>query len=133
MSDGEEVSLRQHTVRWLYTPHVPHAWECGHLYETTTCTLFCGDLFTQPGDEHAPLTEADVLASSESMRAGMDYYPHSPTTGDLLEKLAQTDPAALACMHGSAWRGDGGSPLRELAATLARARGLRPSRARAID
>ena len=121
LSDGEEVSLGHHSVRWLYTPHVPHAWECGHLYETTTRTLFCGDLFTQPGHEHAPLTEADILDPSESMRAEMDYYAHSPTTGDLLEKLARTDPTTLACMHGSAWRGDGGSLLRKLASRLAKA------------
>lgn len=121
LNDGEEVSLGHHTVRWLYTPHVPHAWECGYLYESMTRTLFCGDLFTQPGHQHVPLTEADILAPSEAMRAEMDYYAHSPSTGELIEKLARTDPTTLACMHGSAWRGDGGSLLRKLAGTLARA------------
>ena len=121
LNDGEEVSLGQHTVRWLYTPHLPHAWECGYLYESMTRTLFCGDLFTQPGHQHAPLTEADILAPSEAMRAEMDYYAHSPRTGELIEKLARTAPTTLACMHGSAWRGDGGSLLRQLAARLARA------------
>jgi glyoxylase-like metal-dependent hydrolase (beta-lactamase superfamily II) len=120
LNDGDEVSLGQHTVRWLYTPHLPHAWECGYLYESTTRTLFCGDLFTQPGHRHAPLTEADILAPSEAMRAEMDYYAHSPRTGELIEKLAQTAPTTLACMHGSAWRGDGGSLLRQLAGRLAR-------------
>jgi flavorubredoxin len=121
LDDGEEVSLGRHTVRWLYTPHVPHAWECGYLYESTTRTLFCGDLFTQPGHRHDPVTEADILAPSEAMRAEMDYFAHAPATGALIEKLAQTEPTTLACMHGSAWRGDGGALLRALAARLARA------------
>jgi len=119
LEDGEEVSLGRHRVRWFTTPHLPHAWECGHLYESTTRTLFCGDLFTQPGHRHAPLVEGDILGPSEAMRAGMDYYAHSPSTGELIEKLARTDPTTLACMHGSAWRGDGGALLRELAGRLA--------------
>ena len=45
LDDGEALSLGDHTVQWLYTPHVPHAWECGHLFERSTATLFCGDLF----------------------------------------------------------------------------------------
>jgi flavorubredoxin len=121
LEDGEEVSLGRHVVRWLTTPHVPHAWECGHLFETTTRTLFCGDLFTQPGHEHAPSTEGDILATSEAMRSGMDYFAHSPHTRELIEKLARTEPTTLACMHGSSWRGDGGSLLRKLAATIAAA------------
>ncbi len=119
LSDGEDVSLGQHTVRWLYTPHLPHAWECGYLYETMTRTLFCGDLFTQPGIATLRSRKPDILAPSEAMRAEVDYYAHSPGTGALLEKLARTEPTTLACMHGSAWRGDGGSLLRALAGRLA--------------
>jgi len=118
LDDGEEVSLGRHTVRWLYTPHTPHAWECGYLYEASTRTLFCGDLFTQPGHEHVPITEADILESSEAMRAQMDYYSHSPETGALIEKLAATEPATLACMHGASFRGDGGQLLRSLRQAL---------------
>jgi flavorubredoxin len=118
LDDGEEVSLGLHTVRWLYTPHTPHAWECGYLYEVTTRTLFCGDLFTQPGHEHVPITEGDLLESSEEMRAQMDYYSHSPETGSLIEKLAATEPTTLACMHGASFRGDGGYQLRNLRRAL---------------
>ena len=118
LEDGEEVSLGRHTVRWLYTPHTPHAWECGYLYELTTRTLFCGDLFTQPGHEHVPITETDILESSEVMRAQMDYYAHSPETGALIEKLAATEPTTLACMHGASFRGDGGQQLRRLRRAL---------------
>jgi flavorubredoxin len=118
LDDGEEVSLGRHTVRWLYTPHMPHGWECGFLYEVTTRTLLCGDLFTQAGHEHVALTEADILESSEMMRAQMDYFSHSPETAALLEKLAATEPATLACMHGASYRGDGGRLLRGLGRAL---------------
>lgn len=118
LEDGEELSLGRHTVRWIYTPHLPHAWECGYLYETATRTLFCGDLFTQSGHEHPPLTEADLLAPSEAMRAQMDYYAHSPDTGALLEKLAATEPTTLGCMHGASYRGAGGKLLRALKKAL---------------
>ena len=118
LADGEEVSLGRHTVRWLDTPHLPHAWECGYLFEASTRTLLCGDLFTQGGDTHAPVIEADVLGPSEECRKGMDYYAHAPSTRPLLEKLAATDPRTLACMHGSAWRGDGAGLLRALADVL---------------
>src|SRR4051794_9196252 len=47
-------------VRYIDTPHVPHGWEAGVLYEETTGTLLCGDLFTQAGDRGA-LVEADIV------------------------------------------------------------------------
>ena len=119
LKDGETLSLGRHAVTWLATPHLPHAWECGFLYETTTSTLLCGDLFTRFGADHPPITEDDILEASEQARGAMDYYAHAPNTGDLLEKLAALEPAVLACMHGSAWRGDGAAPLRALAGRLA--------------
>jgi hypothetical protein len=36
----------------------------------------------------------------------------------MLERLAAERPGTLACMHGSAWRGDGAALLRALAARL---------------
>jgi hypothetical protein len=42
----------------------------------------------------------------------------SPHTSAVLEKLAREKPEVLACMHGSAWRGDGAALLRELSKTL---------------
>jgi hypothetical protein len=105
-------------VRFLYTPHLPHGWECGYLYETRTRTLLCGDLFTQGGHQHPALTGADILGPSEAMRAGMDYYAHAPDSRRLLERLAALRPLTLACMHGSAWHGDGAELLRALASSL---------------
>jgi len=117
--DGEELSLGTHVVRWIDTPHLPHAWECGHLFETTTKTLFCGDLFTQGGHEHEPLTSNDILEPSEAMRGALDYFSQTRQVHELAEKLALTSPRILACMHGSAWQGDGAALLRQLAGRLA--------------
>lgn len=119
LGDGEELALGRHRVRWISTPHLPHAWECGHLFETTTRTLFCGDLFTQLGHEHAPITDADILGPSEAARVVFDYYANARNQGTLIEKLARLEPTTLACMHGSSWRGDGAELLLALGRTLA--------------
>ena len=118
MADGEELSLGRHRIRWFDTPHMPHGWECGLLMDTFTKTFFCGDLFTQGGAGEVALTESDILAPSEEFRRPMDYYAHAPRTGEILERLAQQHPTTMACMHGSAWRGDGAKLLRELSAAL---------------
>lgn len=120
LRDGETVRLGRHEVKWLYAPHLPHAWECGYLFESATGTLLCGDLFTQSGHEHPAITDADILGPSESMRAQMDYFAHAPNSRALLEKLAVLAPATLACMHGASWRGDGAALLRALADSLGR-------------
>jgi flavorubredoxin len=118
LADGEELDLGAHTVRWFDTPHVPHAWECGLMLDTTTRTFFCGDLFTQGGAGGVAVTEADILGPSEAFRKPMDYFAHAPQTRTTLERFAREAPTTLACMHGSAWRGDGARLLRELAAAL---------------
>jgi flavorubredoxin len=118
LADGETLQLGKHSLRWIDTPHMPHGWECGLLMETTTGTLLCGDLFTQGGAGEMPVTEGDILGPSEGFRAQMDYYTHTPNTRALLERLALEKPATLACMHGSAWRGDGAKLLRALAASV---------------
>jgi flavorubredoxin len=120
LADGEMLSLGQSLVRWFDTPHLPHAWECGFLMEERTKTLFCGDLFTQPGAEHPAITESDILGPSEEFRHAMDYYSHTKNARGMLERLASAGPTTLACMHGSAWRGDGAGLLRALADELSR-------------
>jgi flavorubredoxin len=120
LADAEEIRLGSHRLRWFDTPHLPHAWECGFLLEETTRTLLCGDLFTQGGADLPPLTEADILGPSEAFRREMDYFSHTPNARALLERLAATSPTTLACMHGSAWRGDGAALLRALADELSR-------------
>jgi len=118
LADGERLALGSHAVRWLDAPHLPHGWDCGFLLEERTATLLCGDLFTQGGAGLPALTEADILGPSEAFRREMDYFSHAQAAPALLERLAATQPATLACMHGSAWRGDGGALLRALAGAL---------------
>lgn len=120
LEDGEEFAIGSHRLMWIYTPHVPHGWDCGVLFDRTTGTLFCGDLFTQGGRDHPPVTEGDILGPSEAFRKPLDYYAHSRGTGAILERLARLEPKLLACMHGSAYRGPGAVLLRSLAALLAR-------------
>jgi flavorubredoxin len=115
LADGETLALGTRQVTWLDSPHVPHAWECGFLFERHTGTLLCGDLFTQGGDGRPALTEADILEPSEAFRRPLDYYAHARDGRLRLERLADLAPSTLACMHGSAWRGDGGRLLRALA------------------
>ncbi len=115
LADGETLSLGTRRVRWLDTPHLPHAWECGFLMEESTRTLLCGDLFTQGGSGDPAITESDILGPSEAFRRQMDYFSHTRNARELLEKLAANEPATLACMHGSAWRRDGAALLRALA------------------
>jgi len=118
LADGEILRLGQHEIRWFDTPHLPHAWECGLMMDLRTDTLFCGDLFTQGGPGEAPLTTADILGPREAFRSQMDYCAHAPDTTAMLERLAGQRPRVLACMHGSAWEGDGAALLRSLAESL---------------
>lgn len=120
LHDGEALSLGQHQVRWLDTPHLPHAWECGFLMETKSATLLCGDLFTQGGSDNPALTESDILEPSEAFRRQMDYFSHTRNARAMLERLAALQPSTLACMHGSAWYGDGAGLLRALADSVER-------------
>jgi len=122
LSDGEELALGRHVLQWFDTPHLPHSWECGLMFEQHTRTFFCGDLFTQGGATGAPLTRSDILGPSEAFRGPMDYFAHGPNTGATLERLAQMQPATLACMHGSAWAGNGAKLLRELSDALVSSR-----------
>ena len=120
LADGEVVSLGRHRARWFDTPHLPHAWECGFLMDEQTGTLLCGDLFTQPGATSVPLTESDILGPSEAFRHQLDYFSHTTQLPTMIEKLAVAQPRVLACMHGSAWQGDGAVLLRALGEALSR-------------
>jgi glyoxylase-like metal-dependent hydrolase (beta-lactamase superfamily II) len=119
LADGEELALGRNCVRWLDAPHLPHNWECGYLFESTTRTLLCGDLLTHGGGaELPPLTEKDVLGPSESFRASWGGVAIEKDSRALLEKLAATRPTTLALMHGSSYRGDGRAQLLGLADAL---------------
>jgi flavorubredoxin len=118
LADDEELALGDHTVRWIDAPHIPHGWDCGLMMEEKTKTFFCGDLFTQGGPGDVALTESDILGPSEAFRKPMDYFAHAPATKETLERIARDEPTTLACMHGSAWRGNGAELLRALVKEL---------------
>lgn len=119
MRDGETLSLGGRALKWIDAPHMPHAWECGYMMDTSSGTLLAGDLFTQGGSQHPPLVETDILGPSEAFRTqGLDYYSHTRKARPILARLAAEAPTTLACMHGSAWRGDGAALLGALAEAL---------------
>jgi flavorubredoxin len=115
LADGETIDLGGKRVRFIYTPHVPHGWEAGVLYEETAGVLLCGDLLTHSGDG-APVTEADVLAPAIAAEDMFHAMCCGPGTGAALNRLAELNPTTLALMHGSSFVGDGAAALRGLAA-----------------
>jgi flavorubredoxin len=119
MADGDRLDTGNHQLVWKSAPHLPHGWECGYLFDETSKTLFCGDLFTQGGTGGQALVTGDLVESSETFRGQMDYFSHTTNTPALIEKLASLKPELLACMHGSAWSGDGAAHLRKLGRSLA--------------
>ena len=119
LAHGETLSLGRNTVEWVDAPHLPHGWECGYLFAREAGTLFCGDLFTQPGTGDTALTASDILGPSEAFRGAMDYFSHTRDLDMLIERVAGLAPTTLACMHGSAWHGDGAGLLRALGRSLA--------------
>lgn len=114
--DGETMQLGALRIRHLDTPHVPHAWEARVLYEETTATLLCGDLFTHLGDGPA-LTEGDIVGPAGDAEDLFGYSTLAPGTPGTIEGLADLEPRTLALMHGSSFTGDGGAALRALASS----------------
>jgi flavorubredoxin len=114
LADREVLDLGGRRMRWLDTPHVPHGWEAGCFFEETAGTLFCGDLLTHGGDP-APVTSADVLDAAIGMEMASGAMTLAPSTGAVLQRLADLAPRTLALMHGSSYAGDGAAALRGLA------------------
>ena len=114
LADGEIIELGDKRVRHIDTPHVPHGWEARVLYEETTGTLLCGDLFTHLGDGPA-LTEDDIVGRASDGEDAFAYSSLAPSTPATIERLAQLVPRTLALMHGSSFTGDCAGALRALA------------------
>lgn len=126
LAPGEILATGRHRFRWMPTPHLPHGWDAGMLFEEQDRILFCSDLFHQFGDV-APITREDVvgrygdaIAAMQAHPVLMDYMPFTPQTRQRLEALAQLEPRLLAAMHGSAYEGDGAAALRAAADTMER-------------
>ena len=101
LADGEVLDLGGKRVRWIDTPHVPHGWDAGLLYEETTGTLLCGDLFTQ-----VTCANFELSCFATSL---------TPATAPTIRRLADLAPSALGLMHGPSFAGDGAAALRALA------------------
>ncbi|MCW2657423.1 MAG: fold metallo-hydrolase [Jatrophihabitans sp.] len=114
LADGEVIELGRMRVRHLDTPHVPHGWDARVLFEETTQTLLCGDLFTHLGNGPA-LVHSDVLGPSEQAEDMFGYSSLSPTTPATVDRLAALAPRTLALMHGSSYTGDCRTALHTLA------------------
>ncbi len=114
LQSDEKLDLGGKVVRYLVTPHVPHAWDAGLLYEETTGTLLCGDLFTRLGDEPA-VSDADPVGPALEAEDAFLATCLTPATGATIRGLADLGPTTLGLMHGSAYRGDGAAALRALA------------------
>lgn len=113
LADREVLDLGGKRARYLDTPHVPHGWEAGLLFEESTRTLLCGDLFTQYGDGPAT-TESDIISPAIAGEDIANYSALNPAMGATLRKLAELQPRTLALMHGPAFVGDGASALVDL-------------------
>ncbi len=128
LGDGETLTTGAHRLRFFATPHLPHGWDAGHLFDETTGVLFCSDLLHQTGDVAATTTESRVAAMRAMLESSrgtpLDWYvPWTPQTQARLERLAALRPRVCATMHGSAYVGDGATELRALATMLEEAYG----------
>jgi len=115
LAHGETIALgRGRTIRYLDTPHTPHGWDAGVIFEESTRTLLCGDLFTQVGDGPA-LTERDIVGPAIVGEDMFGYSSLNPAMGTTIRELATLSPRTLALMHGPSFSGDGAAALRALA------------------
>jgi flavorubredoxin len=119
LADGETIDLGGKRIRHIDTPHVPHGWEARVLFEETTRTLLCGDLFTHVGDGPA-LVESDIVGPATAAEAMFQATCLTPATAPTIRRLADLAPRRLAVMHGSSFAGDASTALRELAAYYGR-------------
>ncbi len=123
MTDGGVLKTGKYRFRFLQTPHVPHCWEAGLLFEETNGVLLSSDLFHQNGDVE-PLTESDVIGRVHKTlvdyQAGLfaNYMPYTKHTDGILQNLADLKPRTIAPMHGSAYVGDGERAIRDLAGIM---------------
>src|SRR4051812_25546488 len=132
LAKDEVIATGQHRYRFVPTPHLPHGWDAGVLFEEKSGVLLCSDLFHQLGDVE-PVTSADVLGRWDAAVAAyqahpvlMDYVPLTPGTKRRLNELADLRPTTLAAMHGSTFVGDGEAALRAAAEMLQRRLGAVP-------
>ncbi len=119
LRDNETIDLGGKRVRHLDTSHLPHGWDAGLLFEETTSTLFCSDLFAHGGDGPA-VTRDDLVGVAIASEERSQSMSQTPATAPTLRRQAALAPRTLAVMHGSSFAGDAASLLEALAAHCAR-------------
>jgi flavorubredoxin len=123
LAQDEQIQTGKHTFRFKSTPHLPHGWDAGVLFEETTKTLLCSDLLGHAGDVE-PVTGSDVVGrfadTTKAFQAGpmANYMPYTPHTEAQLKELASLKPRACATMHGSTFLGDGERALLDMAVVM---------------
>ena len=115
LADGEVIDLGGKRVRHIDTPHVPHGWEARVLFEETTATLLCGDLFSHLGGQNVAITTDDLIDPAVAAEDIFRSSSMAPDTADVMRRLGDLAPTTLAVMHGSSYSGDGGKALYDLA------------------
>lgn len=110
LADGELIELGGRQVRYFDTPHVPHGWDAGLMFEETTKTLLCSDLFTHVGDPKA-LTGDDIVGPAAAAEEAFQATALTPALQPTIRRLANLAPKTLAVMHGSSYSGDCGAAL----------------------
>jgi flavorubredoxin len=123
MSPDDVLSTGKYRYRFYPSPHLPHGWDAGVLFEETRGTLFCSDLFHHFGNPE-PLTTSDLIeptrAAMQMMQGGplAGYMPYTRQTEGVLRRLAALKPQTLAVMHGSSYAGNGDRLLTDLAGVI---------------
>lgn len=116
LADGEVMDLGGgKRVRYIDTPHTPHGWDAGVMYEESTGTLLCGDLFTQIGENPALVHGGDIVGPAIQGEDLFQYSSLAPGMGAAIRRLAPLKPKTLALMHGPSFAGDGAAALNALA------------------
>lgn len=115
LADGETLDIGGHALQWFDTPHVPHAWEAGVMYDTTTKTLFCGDLFTRYGEYEATTSDDIVGPAVQAENDAPGSLSLHPSSAATIRRLAELEVETLALMHGPAFTGDCRAALLDLA------------------
>ncbi|MDQ6931422.1 MAG: MBL fold metallo-hydrolase [Candidatus Eremiobacteraeota bacterium] len=114
MKSGETIGIGLKRVRYIATPHVPHGWDAGLIYEETTKTLFAGDLFTATG-KVAHITDGDILEPALRAEDRFGATALTPSTAPTIRSLADLEISTLALMHAPAFTGESSAELRQLA------------------
>lgn len=101
MRDGSVLDTGRHRLRFLETPHVHH-WDSMMIFEETTASLFPADLFIQPGDQPAVITE-DLSAEMIATYRAIGIFAHEDPVRQVVDRVARLDPKWIHPMHGGSF------------------------------